>query len=78
LNALQVLHFLSSHPIRDLATVAVPVALLLAIGHYWPGWTEAKFRAVTVACFFVGLYDWARQLGHGPWVRFNRLIGRRP
>lgn len=78
MNALAVLHFLSSHPYRDLATDAVVIAVLLAIGHYWPGWTEAKWRITTAALFLYGLPLWTWMHAVAAWGRFNTAIGRRP
>lgn len=49
------------HPIRSGAGFLALFLACLIVG-FWPGWDEAKFRAVGVGCFFVGLYDWARQL----------------
>lgn len=65
------------HPLRDIATVALVVALLLGYG-CWPGWAVARWRTVTVAAFLYTLPLWAYLNARDGWARFNRTIGRRP
>lgn len=61
MNYLDLANTILRHPIRDIAAVTLALALCAGVV-LWPGWTEAKWHTVTVACFFVGLYDWARQV----------------
>jgi hypothetical protein len=77
MSLLQAAYVLFTHPLRDIGTVALIVALLLAAA-FWPGWTEAKWRTVTVCCFLYALPLWAWLNARAAWGRFNRAIGRRP
>lgn len=76
MNALDLANTLFRHPIRDIAAVVLALALCAGVV-LWPGWTEAKWRAVTVACFLYALPLWAWLHVSAGWARFNRVIGRR-
>jgi hypothetical protein len=69
MSLLQAAYVLFTHPLRDIGTVALIVALLLAAA-FWPGWTEAKWRAVTAAAFLYSLPLYAYELG-------AKALGRR-